>query len=72
MKNFNRIKDLREDHDLTQETLSKTLNISQRTYSHYESGSRKIPLDILIALADFYDCSIDYLLERTNKKNINK
>ena len=66
------IKDLREDHDLKQEDLAKVLNISQRTYSHYENGTRKIPLDILVALADYYGCSVDYLLGRTKKKEINK
>lgn len=59
------IKDLREDHDLSQKELAKILNLSQRSYSHYENGTRKIPLDILIALADFYGCSTDYLLGRT-------
>lgn len=66
------IRDLREDHDLKQADLARILNISQRTYSHYENGTRKIPLDVLIALADYYDCSIDYLLSRTQKKKINK
>lgn len=71
MNNLERIRNLREDNDLTQEVLAKKLNISQRTYSHYESGSRKIPLDILVALADFYKCSVDYLLGRTTKKEMN-
>ncbi len=66
------IRDLREDHDLKQEDLAKILNISQRTYSHYENGTRKIPLDIIVALADYYYCSVDYLLGRTKKKEINK
>ena len=71
-KMFHRIRDLREDHDLKQQDLAKILNINQRTYSHYENGTRKIPLDLLIALADYYNCSIDYLLGRTKKKEINK
>ena len=66
---FHRIKDLREDADLPQSELSKHLNISQRAYSHYENGSRDIPTNILIAIADYYDVSIDYLLERTNQKH---
>ncbi len=66
------IKDLREDHDLSQKDLAKILNVSQRTYSHYENGTRKIPLDILIALADYYECSIDYLTGRTKNKEINR
>lgn len=70
--NLKRIRDLREDHDLTQSDLALILNISQRAYSHYENGTRKIPFDILIALANYYNCSIDYLLNRTTKKEINK
>ncbi len=66
-----RVKDLREDHDLKQKELAEILGISQRAYSHYENGTRKIPLDILIALADYYNCSTDYLLSRTKKKNLN-
>ncbi len=66
------VRDLREDHDLKQDDLAKILNISQRTYSHYENGTRKIPLDVLVALADYYNCSVDYLLGRTKKKEINK
>ena len=68
---FRRIRDLREDADITQTQLSKYLNISQRAYAHYENGTRDIPTDILIALANFHNVSIDYLLERTNKKQLN-
>ena len=60
-----RIKGLREDHDLTQEDIAKTLHISQRAYSHYENGTRSLPLDIFIKLADYYDISLDYLAGRT-------
>ncbi len=67
-----RIKDLRDDLDLKQKELADVLGISQRTYSHYENGTRKIPLDILVALADYYNCSTDYMLGRTRKKDINK
>ena len=67
---FPRIRYLREDADLTQTQLSKELNISQRAYSHYENGTRDIPISILIAIADFYHVSIDYILERTNRKEI--
>lgn len=67
---YHRIRDLREDADLTQMQLSSQLNISQRAYSHYENGTRDIPTNILIAIADFYQVSIDYLLERTNRKEI--
>lgn len=69
---FHRIRDLREDADLTQTELSRYLNISQRAYSHYENGSRDIPTEILIAIADYYNVSIDYLLNRTNCKAIAK
>lgn len=69
---FQRIRDLREDADLTQKKIGEYLHLSQRTYSHYESGSRDIPTDVLIAIADFHNVSIDYLLERTNKKKLNK
>ncbi len=65
---YHRIKDLRKDSDLTQKEISIQLNISLRAYSHYEYGSRDIPTDILIRLADFYSVSIDYLLERTDRK----
>ncbi len=65
---FERIKNLREDADLTQSDISKHLNISQRAYSHYENGTREIPTNILIEIADYYDVSVDYLLERTNIK----
>ena len=63
-----RIKGLREDSDVKQKELADVLGISQRTYSHYENGTRKIPLDILLSLADYYNCSTDYLLGRTKKK----
>ena len=61
-----RLRDLREDHDLTQAQLSEVINLPQRTYSGYETGDRMIPPEILCALADFYGVSVDYLLRRTN------
>ncbi len=67
---FPRIRYLREDADLTQTQISKVLNISQRAYSHYENGTRDIPISILIAIADFHDVSVDYILGRTNKKEL--
>ncbi len=66
-----RIKGLREDSDIKQKELADYLGISQRTYSHYENGTRKLPLDILIALAEYYGCSTDYLLGRTKQKELN-
>lgn len=67
---FPRLRHLREDADLTQLQISKALNISQRAYSHYENGTRDIPTATLIAIADFYNVSIDYILGRTNKKDL--
>ncbi len=61
-----RIRNLREDNDLTQSELSKYLNISQVAYSYYELGRRTIPLELLSKLADYYNTSIDYLLYRTD------
>ena len=61
-----RIKNLREDNDLTQKYLSKLLNISQVAYSYYELNKRSIPLNLLCKLADFYGTSVDYLLYRSN------
>jgi len=61
-----RIKDLREDRDLTQKELADYLNITQAAYSYYESNKRSIPLELLIQLADYYNTSIDYLLYRTD------
>lgn len=61
-----RIKNLREDHDLTQKQLSKFLNISQVAYSYYELNKRSIPLELLSKIADFYNTSVDYLLFRTD------
>ena len=59
---YRRIRDLREDRDLTQKDLAKHLNCSQQVYSNYELGQRDIPTDILIKLSNFYDVSVDYIL----------
>lgn len=69
---YQRIRNLREDNDLNQTQVAQVLHCSQRTYSYYESGGHDIPTEVLIRLADFYDVSIDYLLGRTDKKEINK
>ena len=61
-----RIRDLREDSDYTQESIAKLLNVNQRTYSRYENGEHAIPLTILSFLADFYETSVDYLIGRTD------
>lgn len=69
---FKRIRDLREDHDLTQKQVAKSLNCSQQVYSNYELGQRDIPTDILIKLSKLYDVSTDYILGITNNPDINK
>lgn len=63
-----RIRDLREDRDLTQQQVADYLKIRQSTYSQYETGSRQIPLEVLIALAALYKTSTDYLLGVTDCK----
>ena len=69
---FQRIQDLRTDADMSQKQLSEILHISHRSYSHYETGSRNIPVEMLIRLANYYDISVDYLVGRTDKKEMNK
>ena len=69
---YRRIRDLREDRDLTQKCLAKELNCSQQVYSNYELGQRDIPTDILIKLSGFYNVSVDYILGITENPNINK
>ncbi len=66
---YHRIRDLREDADLTQAQVGAAVGVSQRTYAYYESGQRMLPPQILCALADFYHVSVDYLLERTDIKS---
>lgn len=60
---YRRIRDLREDKDLTQSQMAKILNCSQQVYSNYELGQRDIPTDILIRISQYYDVSVDYILE---------
>lgn len=69
---YERIRNLREDSDLKQRELAVVLNCSQRVYSNYERGELDIPTEILIKLADFYNVSVDYILNRTNIKALNK
>ncbi|NLA77453.1 MAG: helix-turn-helix transcriptional regulator [Clostridiales bacterium] len=68
---YKRIRDLREDHDLTQTAIAKILKMSQTGYSKYETGENDIPTQILIKLADYYGVSVDYILNRTDKKELN-
>ncbi len=66
---YKRIRELREDHDLTQSQISKYLNMSQTGYSKYETGENDIPTKILIELAKYYNTSVDYLLGLTDNPN---
>ena len=65
---YRRIRDLREDHDLTQKQVAQLLGMSQTGYSKYETGENDIPTAVLLKLADFYQTSTDYLLGRTDKR----
>lgn len=62
-----RLRDLREDRDMTQAQVASLLGIDQRVYSNYETGKRGIPLRHLIVLADYYHVTVDYLLGRDTK-----
>jgi len=65
---YRRLRDLREDHDLTQEQVASYLGMKQSQYSRYERGVRDLPTDILIRLARYYKTSTDYLLGLTNQR----
>ena len=65
---YERIRNLREDHDLKQEDVARLLHCTQACYSNYETGKRDIPTEVLRTLADFYHVSIDYLLGQTSRK----
>ena len=64
-----KIRDLREDNDLTQKEIADYLHIKQNTYSQYENEQRQLPLSCLIALAKFYKTSTDYILGLTDERN---
>ena len=66
MHHYQRIRDLREDMDLTQEALCKKLYMHKTTYTNYEQGKHTVPLDFAVLIADFYNVSIDYIAGRTN------
>lgn len=68
----NRLRDLRNDRDLSQKEIAECIYCSQRAYSHYENGTRDIPIDILIKLANYFNVSIDYIYYRTSVKEVNK
>ncbi len=63
---YPRLRDLREDNDLKQKEIAAVLGIDQRVYSNYETGKREIPTRFVVALADYYNTSTDYILGRTN------
>ena len=63
-----RIRDLREDADITQKEIAAYLHIRQNTYSQYENGQRQLPINVLIALAKYYKTSVDYILGLTDEK----
>ncbi|HIS84661.1 MAG TPA: helix-turn-helix transcriptional regulator [Candidatus Faecivicinus avistercoris] len=69
---YRRIRDLREDRDMTQAQMGRILACSQRVYSNYERGDLDIPTAVLIRLADYYDVSVDYLLGRTDNPRTNR
>ena len=68
---FQRLKDLRNDKDLRQQDIAELLGIPQTVYSRYERGFQPIPVVHLLRLADFYDVSTDYLLDRTTNPKRN-
>ena len=65
---FQRIRDLREDSDLTQEQVAEMLGVKQTTYSKYELGRIEVPAEVLIKLADYYQVSLDYLVGREGRR----
>jgi transcriptional regulator with XRE-family HTH domain len=65
---YERIRNLREDRDLTQSDIAKLLHCTQVCYSNYETGKRDVPAEVLETLADYYGVSVDYLMGRTNTK----
>lgn len=66
---YRRIRDLREDKDMTQVQIAKILNCSQRIYSNYECGDVDIPTPVLIELANYHNTSVDYILSMTDEKS---
>ena len=69
MKVYRRIRDLREDKDLSQTRVAKEINVSQRTYSYSENGERTIPPEVLVALAKYHNVTVDYILEIIDDPN---
>ena len=69
---FRNLRGIREDRDIKQKDIAKLLNVSQNTYSQYETGVMSLTAEVLIKLSDYYQVSIDYLLDRTNNPKILK
>ena len=69
---FKNLRALREDKDIKQKEIAAYLNVSQNTYSQYETGVISLTAEVLIKLANFYNVSVDYLLDRTKNPNIQK
>lgn len=69
MKYYERIREIREDHSLTQQQVADLLHIGQRTYSDYESGKTRIPIDSIMILAKYYNVSMDYITGASNLKS---
>ena len=69
---FKNLRALREDRDIKQKEIAKILNVSQNTYSQYETGVIALTAEVLIKLSRYYSVSIDYLLDQTNNPNIQK
>lgn len=67
-----RISDLRTDADLSCAALARIIGVTDRTMLRYEKGETDIPTEILISVADYFNVSVDYLLERTDNKEINR
>ena len=72
MERYRRIRDLREDADLTQAQVGEAINVPQRTYAYYESGQRMIPPRVLWACPFFHEAGVAYLLERKNKRDLTR
>lgn len=69
---FKNLRGIREDRDIKQKDIAKILNVSQNTYSQYETGVISLTAEVLIKLSNYYGVSIDYLLDRTNNPKIQK
>lgn len=69
MDHCRRLRDMREDNDLLQKDVAKVINVNQRTYSNYELGIRKIPIETLIELAKFYNVDMNYICGVSDERN---